>query len=69
MLGFKVSMKSDEKDDDGYEDEGGAERLSDVTETGAGQIGGGRRDCRVEAKKLGYCYADGGEGERGAEPG
>ena len=72
MLALKEAVEADEEDEDGDGDEGGAERLADLAETGLRRIDERRvrgRDGRVQPEKLRYRDADAGEGERGAEPG
>jgi hypothetical protein len=76
MLGFKVSVKPNEKHDNTDGDEGRSKWFSEVPKmavllvlglmvvvVGVGREGG------VEAEELRDCDADGGEGEGCAEPG
>lgn len=77
VLALKVAMEADEEDDDGDAEEGGAERLADLAQLGAGVGGEGRRrgrerrrrrararrQRRVESEELRDGDADGGEGQ------
>lgn len=69
VLALKVAVEAEEEHEDGDGDEGGAERLADVVEALARRRGRVRRQRRVEAEELRDGDADGGEGERGAQPG
>jgi hypothetical protein len=74
MLRLKVSMKPNQQHDDANANERRAERFAQMAQVRLRSMlllvlarGVGERG--VEAEELGYGYADGGEGEGGAEPG
>jgi len=74
MLALEIAMEAYEQHDDGDAEESGAEGFADFAQAEAvGRVGGSVAlalgDGGVEAEELGYGYADGGEGEGGAEPG
>jgi hypothetical protein len=72
VLALEEAVEADEEDEDGDGDEGGAERLANLTEAGLRRADERRvrgRDGRVQPEELRYRDADAGEGERGAEPG
>jgi len=70
MLTLEVTMETDEEDNDADGEEGGAEGFTQLAKMYVWIRGGGSGgDGGVEAEELSDGYADGGEGEGGAEPG